>query len=252
MRRDKRPFLPGNSPTELKADPGLPGKILSNVPEWMLREGEHREDCWEFLLGVGRLPVGCYDLFRAAVSLDRAVGKLGRMSIGIATLNCDMLPEIPRLQARGEKQKAERLAKKVHGRLLRVGLWPDQPRTGTKEAQQQELLAWKREEQRKRLKRYGREGLKPESLPTAEESQNDYLVENVMVWTWLRWGVFGEPGLCFYADEAMSDLLHILYQKGNCTPYDLDTRQPYYRKVRQRLGLEHAYPRSPKVISARR
>ena len=72
----------------------------------------------------------------------------------------------------------------------------------------------------------------------------------LLVANWLRWGNAGEPGLCYYSDEAMADL--VVQLLGLEKQDGLGRRADYYRKFRQRLGLQQAYHRKPFVTKARR
>jgi hypothetical protein len=241
-------ILPGNSPLELKAAPGLLAKILERVEDCLLREAERWSDPWQFLLGVKGLPVGCYDLFRAGASVSCALVRMTQMSYGGATLNRSLLDEIRKAQEREFHIQAERLARQLLIRQWQFGLWPKGLRSGLSQDEQVLIEKALAVEEKKLMKRHGRAGLETRSLPGSLEFQESRKVESIMIEGWLRWGELGEIGLCFFSDEAMADLIELLLTSGRSR----GQRRAHYEKIRQRLGLEHAYPPKPKVVSARR
>jgi hypothetical protein len=243
-------FLPGNSPTELKRDPRLSRLFLKEVDDWILREAERRDDCWKFLRGVRGLSPECRDFLRVADSVSQSAQKLGHIQYGGATLHRSLIAEIQKLKATGDEQGAERVARKLFRAQYRSGaMWQDLSKHCK---DPEELLLVKRvikEEDEKLVKRHGHSWQNEYPYPTQEESERTSTTEFLMVHAWLRWGV-DEPGLCFYSDEALAELIVILVQDE--ARYGPKTRTVFYRKLRQRLGLDYLNYRKPTVTEARR
>lgn len=170
-----------------------------------------------------------------------AMDRVARMCWGGATRRRDLAFEMDPLQREGRTAAAEKLAIKINRQMRLHGVWkPGLPVAPTQEAKAR-LAEWEVQAERDLVKRRGREAPEP-LLDIGDE-------EWIMIATWLRWGTAGQPGLCYYSDEAMADLLTLISkQEGR---YGLGTRTIYYRKLRQRLGLEHACYRTPLVTRAR-
>jgi hypothetical protein len=234
-------LFPGQSPTDLKADPFLGNHILQDVPDWIFREAERWPHPWQFLLGVRRLPLHCYDLFQAAESASRAMNRAQNMSFGGATLQRDLPQEMQMKAQVGDIVGATKIAKKIVVGMVRHGLWRDQANEPAV------FKEWRTQAEAGLQKRYGKK-FKPWPVKTAAEQSHDV---QIMICNWLRWGCAGDPGLCFYSDQAMANLLAAL--SGNRLQLNqMDVRLAYFRKLRQRLDLRHAFYRKPIVIKARR
>lgn len=226
-------FLPGNSPLELKTAPGLTGQILRPVDDWILHEAERREDCWRFLMGVRGMPVACHDLFRAAESASIALHRLVEIAWGAATLQRSVVHDMHCAKG-GEKI---RLAKNVFRAYDKFNGYGEP----ANEMERVELDA---------IRRAGKREIEKRELPTWGGFSQEHRAEVLMVYGWLRWGVDGEPGLCFYSDEALADFATLTL--GREQRDGLGTRVGYYRKIRQRLGLVPAYFRKPTITKVRR
>jgi len=236
---------PGHSPTELKSDPFLRTKILQHVDDWIFREAERWPHPWRFLLGVRRLPPAAYDLFKAAESVSHAMNRLLKTLYGGATLQRDLIEEMQRHAERGDEAGAERLAMKELRQLLKYGLWkPILNSSKMPDEARREIESWETAAKRT-LARHGQ--LNPLPLPHAKGLNPTACL---LISFWLRWGENGEPGLCYYSDEALADLIVLLL--GREGQVGLGTQTVYYRKIRQRLKLEQAYYREPLVTKVRR
>lgn len=227
------PFLPGNSPLELKADPGLPGQILKHVDDWTLRKAERRDDCWKYLLSVRGISNGCKDLFRAAESVEHAMKRLIEMGGHLATLNASTLDKAQRATGR----EKIRLAEKGVRALDRFDGYCEGNRLLN--ADEVQAMAAIRAKSKRAIKKV--------TLPTCEGMAEDFPVEMVMVYGWLRWGA-GEPGLAFFSGEAMADMMTLILGRGD----GLGTKGPYYKKIRQLLRLVPVDYRRPVIVKARR
>jgi hypothetical protein len=229
-------ILPWNTPSKLKADPLLRRLFVQYVDDWILREAEKWDHPWQFLLGVRGLPLGCYDFFKAAVSVSIATEKLVHMTYRGATLSRNLSV----LQARANRNEcaAQKAAVKLFRAQYKHGFW--QTFKSEKERIQFEQL---REKEDKRLcKQHGRNWRTKFVLPSREESEKQSPAAYFMVHSWLRCG-FCNPGLCFFSDKALADFLSLLWP-------NVSASTEYYRKIRQRLGLKQLYHRKPSVTAA--
>ena len=240
ITRQKFTFLlPGQSPTQLRADPFLGQFVLQHAEEWIFQEAERWPHPWRFLLDVRRLPPACYDFFRAAESVSRAINRVLHSLYGGATLQRDLREEMARRDRAGDKTGATQIATKLVRAMLRHGLWTD------RKGDPAEFIAWKTEGLAALRKRHGKK-FRAERQTAAQFNK----AATLMVSLWLRCGR-GAPGLCYFTDQAMADLLAMLLGELTGLHYK-DVRLVYFRKLRQRLQLEHAYPRKPVVIRASR
>lgn len=241
-------IFPGQNPTQLKSDPFLGAKIMQHVEDWILREAERWDHAWRFLLNCRNLPLAAYDLFKAAESVSVAMNRMQNMLAGFATMQRDLVMEMVKRNQNGDKSGATRLGKKIVRELLKRDLWGNEADWPAMPDETRRVIElWKSEGKRQLLKRHGRKGLEPQPfLGAAQHDPEAYLMAS----NWLRWGDAGEPGLCYYSDEALADLMVLL--SGQEKRHGLGTRLEYYRKFRQRLGLKQAYYRKPLVTKARR
>ncbi len=245
-------FPPGQSPTELKADPFLGRFILPRVQDWIIREAERREDTWRFLLGVRDLHPDCYGFFRAAESLSRAMNHVLQMLYGGATLPRYLPAEMTRLEREGDVAGARRIAKKLVRAQIRHGLWfpwTDEDRRYAGEANLRTLEALAGQARADLEKRHGKNFVVPVKTMDQFSAQHEPFENRIiymMIDGWLRLGPYGDPGLCYFSDHATTRLLEAV------TKNDMGCNVPYFRKIRQRLGLHHANARHPIVIDARR
>jgi hypothetical protein len=238
----------GDSPVELRNDPFLSAHIFQHGPEWLFREAERRwnegDHPWRFLIGVKKLPPACYDFFRAAESVSSAMELIEHCLYGGATLPRRLLVnEMQDLARAGNATGANRVAAKIVRGLVKFDLWKDAGQTHP------QLEAWKSEAEADLRKRYGRK-LKPASLPTTRQFNEE---AECMIGGWLRLGNRGTPGFCFFTERAMIDLLALI--RGVSEKRRLhwtDMRLRALRKLRQRLGLMHAYYRKPIVTHVTR
>ncbi len=174
------------------------------------------------------------------------------MVYGGAVLNRSLLDEA--LKARNENDTSTE--HKVSAKLIRVlfthGLWKRSPTTFKDAEEQSRFNRMIEKEEQTIRKRSGRKW-QPTPLPTESGFEQDHQEELIMAHSWLRWGGYpglGEPGLCFYSDEALADMLVLLL--GQISRYGFGTRAVYYKKMRQRLGLIHWDFRKPIVTKVRR
>jgi len=244
--------FPGQSPTDLKADPFLGRFVLQHAPERIFRDAEGQPHPWRFLLAVPGLPSCCYALFKAADSVSTAISLLLHTPYGGATLTRGHLAVEAQERPRwGGAAGAGQSAKKLIRALVRSGLWSFADQAGL--ATTPELEAMARQAQAELQKRHGRDFLAPVSTVDAfiEDHQHAYL----MIEGWLRLGYpelnFGDPGLAYYTDAAMANLLTTL-TGVRAKLHHAHARLIYFRKLRQRLGLLHAHQRKPRVFDARR
>lgn len=240
-------IFPGQSPRQLKADPFLDAKVLHKVPDWIINEADRWPDPWSFLLGVRALPSTCYALFRAAASVSRAMRRVLYMSWGGATLQRNVADAIGEQQKNGNTKEASRLAVKLTRQMLKHGLWSESDHGGISASYVGQLDAWKAEVEQTLLKSHH---WKPSQTQQVRAADDCSPTAGFLIANWLRWGRHGEPGLCYYSDKALS-MMMILVSGQKFHPYAVDVKRPYYRKLRQRLGLQQAYYRRPLVTSAR-
>jgi len=95
-------------------------------------------------------------------------------------------------------------------------------------------------------RRIGRSAMKPQPRPTFEQLQKEHRWSLLLISAWLRWGNHGLPGLSYYSDFALAQLLELF--KGT----NRDDRNCYWGKWRQRLGLEQGFCQRPVVTCVRR
>lgn len=240
-------IFPGQRPTDLKSDPFVGTKILQHVEDWILIEAERWPDPWRFLLGCRQLPDAAYDLFGAAASVSAAINHIAKMPAGFTTMQRDIVTEMTERNKSGDRAGATRLGQKLVREMVKHDLWGNEADWPAMPDEVHRIIeSLKSEAKRQLLKRHGLKGLTPQPLLTAAQREPEaYLMAS----NWLRWGHAGEPGLCYYTDEALADLMVLSSTQEN--RYGLGTRVAYYRKVRQRLGLKNAYYRKPFVTKVR-
>lgn len=248
---------PGTTPKELKADPFLNGLFFQYVDDWILAEAERREYTWQFLLGVPNLPLGCYDFFKSALSVSVAANKLLHMSYGGATINRTLSDEMMKPRRKSDKRAAENSTKQFFRASFTCGFWQGDLETYNfkNDKERTEFERLREQEERRLCKQHGKnwrakfpDFTNESSVPSTDEIQGQSLQAHFMVNAWLRWG-YDQPGLCFFNDESLADVLSLLLREAS--RYGLGARTEYYRKLRQRLGLEQLYYRKPTVTEAR-
>ena len=243
-------IFPGQTPSELKADPFLGVKILHAAPDWIFAEAERWPHPWRFLRDVRSLPPACYDLFKAAESVSHAMNRYQKMPAGLATFQRDLADEMCKRSQTGDAKGAKQVGAKIITAMLKHGLWRDDFRSEAR----REDEAMKAQAERALVKRHGRKALKPQPVLSAQEFawKSDWTLAGYLMFSnWLRWGKRGEPGLCYYSDQALADLLAMLIKVKHSSA-ERFIRRDYFRKCRQLLGLEQAYYRKAFVIGARR
>ena len=182
MKRSNQKYtfiFPGNSPTELKADPFLGTKILQHVDDWIFREAERWPHPWHFLLDVRRLPPAAYDLFQAAESVSHAINRLENMLYCGATLQRDLCEEMTKQERERNRARATRLARNSSGSKYNTDFGKATGRRCLMNAPQIDLIRGKLKAERALVKRHGRKGLKPLPIPTAAEFDPIVLLEAI-------------------------------------------------------------------------
>ncbi|MHB8523197.1 MAG: hypothetical protein ACYDH9_20930 [Limisphaerales bacterium] len=219
------------------------------MDDWIFREADRREDTWQFLLGVRDLTPAAKDLFHAAQSVANALRKLENMLWGGATLwgNLTLIEKVTEQEQLGNMPIGGGHAEKVMRRFVKYGLAKDL-RPMPPECRKV-IETWK-SKAKASAKRHGVK--EPQELLTPEQCVP--LEAELMMYNWLRWPSMtaedGVPGLCFYSDQALADLL--VFIMNDVKRYGLGTRTVYYQKLRQRLRLLQAYHRKPLVTGVRR
>ena len=108
----------------------------------------------------------------------------------------------------------------------------------------EQIEAWRSKWERNTKRRSGQAGLQPEEVSIAAKHNLEIFL---IISGWLRWGHAGEPGLCFYGGDALTDFLNLLFDRG-VNELACDT----IRKTLLRLGLKKAAPHHPRVLEVRR
>jgi hypothetical protein len=235
---------------ELVRDKGAIGSILRRREGWVLQEADrwaeqdfesqkkHNDpnrlpfpDPWRHL---STMPVfSDYEkaVFRAAQSQLVALRHLGRMRLGIATLNTDWHQEA----IAGDKDRANHAANKVANGLWRFGPIIETLKKSAKDRPGllDNARVWQ-ERRRRQLVHRGEwdDTETPKQWPPYGIFQAEHRLETLLVEWWVRQGVNGVHGFMFWRNEAMAEfLLKFLRLPATALP-PAETK-----KVRQRLGL---------------
>lgn len=242
--------LEGNSPIELKVDPFLHRLFFQYVDDWILREAERWDDPWQFLLSVPGLPLGCYDFFTAGVSFLKALNRLVHIEYGGATIHRCLWDKNVEARAKGKPAVEKEVHTIIKGLLKHGSLVGDSMPTEFKsEAERKEVMQAIEIAEGVLRKKYGKDWRAKLQLKPIEPDRQDK--EAVfMVHAWLSCG--GKLGLCFYSDDAIADLMTLVFHRGKAKDnYGLGQRNFCYSKMRKRLGLEQLNYRTPTVRNAR-
>jgi len=237
---------------ELAKDEGPIGQVLHDFAngvmfpyngDELLREAARRElggeDPWQFLM---RLP-GDYrqarNVFRGAQSQRQGWRQLLDTAHRWGTLRdeCMKLRSIP------SSTPIQPCQRQWFSRAWRVNRWAmlDDPKLD--EEMRAELERMGREEEKKLVKRYGREVLKQTSgKPNCDALFEDRLNYLLVRW-WVRCGDGGVPGLMFFSGRATAQLLHALLGCAGVWPSYVKR----WSKKRQRLGLLLANEDNPYI-----
>ncbi len=244
--------LPENRPSELKRDPWLSRFFLQDVDDWILKEAERREDTWEFLVRVPCVTGNTRDFIKAGVGYSNAIRKLIEIDLGWTTLHRpkSVWDEAREADVKGDGFKAREKARKLIRGLLKNNCVVACIPPGDNESEKNK--AWRLESNRvieKEIstfrKKHGHEW-REEQCFKPEDIDRQWNETQFMVHSWLR-GSPGSIGLCFFTDEAIADLMTLLF----CNENEGD-RSDYYRKMRRSLGLKQIGCRKPTIKMYRR
>jgi hypothetical protein len=238
---------------ELARDRGLIGNILRDYPEWIWRatdksaeqdaeyqtkHGDQKRlplpDPWRFLLGMRDVPDSHKAVFLAAQSQLVALRHLGRMRMGIATLETDWQQEAIQARNAGDGARSNHAANKVAN-----GLWQFEPVVETvknKAEDRPELLidalAWQKRRRAQLVHRGEWGGSQTKRWPSYSGFRDQNKLPVLLVEWWVRQGANGAPGFMFWRNEAIT---HLLQLRLRLPPTALPPAE--IKKIRQRLGL---------------
>ena len=241
--------LPGTSPSELKRDPFLFRSFLQYVPDCVIEKAEQSKDAWMFLLRGRNLSTACSNFFKAAVSHSKATGKLIDIEAGLASVSrpLSVWEEALKAGRDGDMHKARIKGHKVVRGLLKNGcLVGDSMPPFKNEEQRMEItqvIGKEEETPRKKCGKDWRGNLRLEKTNADPEAA-------VMVHIWLSFD--GKHGLCFYADEALADMMTLLCKNVPAEDnYGIGYYIECYQKKRQRMRLKQFDCHKPTVKKVR-
>lgn len=231
---------------ELSEDRGRIGLLLRTIPEELRRDADRCPDPWRELSTARLLAVGGYsELFTACASVLPASLQLSR-----------------KVYTRGNwAKRARRATTEAAGDAAIRNLFPAMWRAGAAtlrdEAARQGPAIMREFEKREAVllgmmaKKKGKAAtaIRP-GEPTAHLLRSKHALAYLMVTGWVRCGPLGDPGLCFYSDNALADLFSLLdWRRFDVAAADLNSEQ--IEQMRGRLGLRKATEKLPLVTSAR-
>jgi hypothetical protein len=239
---------------ELARDKGAIGSILRRREGWVLQEADrwaeqdfesqkkHNDpnrlpfpDPWRHL---SMMPVfSDYEkaVFRAAQSQLVALRHLGRMRLGIATLNTDWQQEAMRARVTRDTERANDAAERVANGLWQFGPVIETIRNYANDRPdlRDNARLWQKR-RRAQLVHHGQwdDTETPKQWPPYGKFQAQHRLETLLVEWWVRQGVNGAPGFMFWRNEAMTKFLQTFFSLPATALPPAETK-----KVRQRLGL---------------
>ena len=239
---------------ELAHDRGLIGDVLRKCPEWIWRAADksaeqdadylvrHNDpdrlplpDPWRFLLGLRDVSEWDQFVFRAAQSQLVAFRHLGRMRMGIASLDTDWQQEAIHPRTTGNAVQANHASNKVANGLWQFEKVLEALHDHTKDRPKLLDNARRWQEQRRRqLVHHGEwdDSQTTKRWPSYSEFRDQNKVPVLLCEWWVRQGVNGTPGFMFWRNEATTDFLQLW---SGLPPTALPPAD--IMKIRQRLGL---------------
>jgi hypothetical protein len=236
----------GCSLVELAKDSGLIGQvlrpyqdILRAADKWAEQNADHQNqhntpgrlplpDPWKFLIDAPVVSHKAKAVFRAAQSQIPALSHLFHIAQGFASLNTDWYQES--LNASDEKGFNHASSKIAHAQIFKETVqMAVRQQNDPKLLEQMEYL---KKSRRDHLVRHGRKAeiQQLSQRPSWEHfGQKNRLPVLLADW-WVRCGVDGTPGLMFWRNEALTEILQARLGQGNLNPQTV-------KKVRQQLRL---------------
>lgn len=237
------------------------GRVLRQLPIWLLKEADRREqqdweahdrrqqhadfllpwpDPWQFLIDTKpeAVPREIKIVCKAAQSQLHAMKRLARIGLGIATLNNDWQEVAEKAQVAEDKHRLAYALQKQSNALAFF-----EPTEGIVKGYDAELLPEferQRKDRRALLLRWNqKDEAKVRKIPQVADEKN---LRRVEYWLTEYWVWFDPcPGLMFWSDDALCRGLSIFER--------VQTSLDGLRKVRQRLGLIHAFHKNPLVTN---
>jgi len=215
---------------ELSRDTGLIGQVLRKYQDllpaadkWAEQSADYKKkkedlnrlpvpDPWQFLIDAPSVPEQDKAIFRAAQSQLVALRHLGRMRMGIATLETDWHQEALQARSKGQFVRANHAANKVANGLWEIGKVSESLLDHAKT--RPGLLASARSWQKRRRAQQVHSGNWDDSQPLKcwppyETFREQNKLQILLAEWWVRQGVNGAPGFMFWRNEALTKYLYL-------------------------------------------
>ncbi len=240
---------------ELAEDKGPIGQVLRTLPAWFLREADrcaeqdgdykerHRDpnrlpapDPWQFFLDAPAVPKQSKAVFRAAQSQLVAWRHLLHMAQGFATRETDWHQEALEARKNGDKKREIHAAGKIADAMSQFA--PVQADVRKHSKDRPELLPQMEHWLKKRRAQLVHRGERAKAehakeWPCWDEIRSRHPVECMLVEWWVRCGEGGVPGLMFFGNKALWQMLDELLPP----PRKVTVTYRNVKAVRQNLKL---------------
>ncbi len=216
---------------ELARDRGVIGEVLQRyswalaaADKWAEQEADYKEkhkdlnrlplpDPWKFLIDAPAVLEHHRAIFRAAQSQLVAWRQLLHMAQGFATGKTDWHQEALAARQNGDKKREEHAAGKLADAMSQFA--PIQADVRRHAKDRSELLPqmehWLKKRRRQLVHRGKREQAEQaKEWPCGNELRSQHPVECMLVEWWVRCGAGGVPGLMFFGNKALWQLLDTL------------------------------------------
>jgi hypothetical protein len=212
---------------ELAEDKGPIGQVLRTLPAWFLREADrcaeqdYKErhcdpnclpapDPWQFFLDAPAVSEQSRAVFRAAQSQLVAWRRLLHMAQGFATGKTDWHQEALEARKKGDKKQENHASRKLADAMAQFA--PVQADVRKHAKDHPELLPQMEHWLKKRRAQLVHRGERTKAEHTREwprwdEIHSQYPVESMLVKWWVRCGEGGVPGLMFFGNKALWQML---------------------------------------------
>jgi hypothetical protein len=221
------------------AEQGLDYESKRNIPNRL-----SLPDPWQFLLDAPSVPPSVKSVCRAAQSQLWAWRRIGRMAMGLATLNDDPHERAMKLKACGDQEQYARTIAKFAAHAVAYGPIQRHFRSTAKDPKIIRQMAQVLKHRRQQLAHRGKAADMGRSWPSYEKFALSNKLPATLVYLWVYVPASlvlcpperglqlqpGTPGLMFFRNEALTKFLQFALHQKNLTPATV-------KKVRQQLKL---------------